>query len=83
MKHEQYLSLGKTNRDRQNIFFSLFDNAPGRKDVDMIRVATIQDSVIGNNKLKKQIEQVLKMRVKKHSLGGDRKSVELKHQQDN
>lgn len=74
IEHEEYLKLGKTKEDRALSYFDLFKCSLGLEDINAIRDGTISNNVIGNNRFKEEIEKMTKIRVKKLTHGGDRKS---------
>jgi len=72
--HELYLRLGRSDQARQEAYRCLFSVNIDAKDLELIRDATQQCIVIGNDSFQEEIAHALKRRVVKHGHGGDRKS---------
>lgn len=78
IEHEQYLQLARTKEDRLLRYLALFENALDSRDIEAIRLGTVKDNVIGNERFKEEIERMAEIRLKKFSHGGDRKSHDFK-----
>lgn len=72
--HDIYLTLGREDEARQEAYRGLFNTTIDAKELELIREATQQCTVIGNEKFQEEIAHALKRRVIKLGHGGDRKS---------
>jgi len=54
--HEAYLALGRDECTRQHAYRQLFDEAPGREDIDGLRAHTLQQKAWGSEHFQRQIE---------------------------
>jgi len=61
--HQNYLTLGDNNRDRQKRYRGLFESAVEEKSLTDIRQATQQNLALGSEKFKAQIETLCQRRV--------------------
>ena len=75
--HEIYLKLGRSDEARQEAYRALFNMSIDVEDLELIREATQQCTVIGNDRFQEEIAQALRRRVVKLGHGGDRKSEEF------
>jgi len=72
--HGLYLGLGDDDLERRRNYAALFAGHIDAAEIAAIRAMTQKDSVLGNDRFREQIAQVLQRRVAKHAHGGDRKS---------
>lgn len=72
--HDIYLRLGRADEIRRDAYRELFNTTIDTKDLEFIREATQQCTVIGNDKFQEEIAHALKRRVVKLGHDGDRKS---------
>lgn len=78
--HEEYLKLGQSDEQRQQVYRALFDNHVSEATLDEIRQATNKAWVLGNGHFKDKIERQLNRRVSPAAKGGDRKSATYRQQ---
>jgi putative transposase len=76
--HPSYLSLGKTDKERQIAYRALFESQIPDHTLKEIRDATNKAWVLGDNRFKKQIEKLTGRRASPLPRGGDRKSKQYK-----
>lgn len=76
-EHELYKRLGATEELRQHAYKSLFKSHLEDDTLNMIRVSTQKNTIIGSSYFQDEIKDMLKRRVIKHTHGGDRKSPEF------
>ncbi len=79
--HICYLSLGQTDKERQGIYKSLFEQHIPAYTIKEIRDATNKAWVLGCDRFKQQIELQTGRRASPQVRGGDRKSVKYKENQ--
>jgi putative transposase len=72
--HALYSQLGESDAQRMAAYASLFDGCLEKEVLTRLRSGKEAGGVIGNNRFREQIEQVLQRRVEKCAHGGDRKS---------
>jgi len=70
--HAEYLSLGKTEYNRQQVYRALFKNHLNEKTLNDIRSATNKAWVLGSDYYKEQIAEKINRAVSPGSCGGDR-----------
>lgn len=76
-QHELYKSLGKCEESCLQAYKALFKSHLENDALDMIRVNTQKNTIIGNSCFQNEIKEMLKRRVSKYMHGGDRKSAEF------
>lgn len=76
--HFCYQSLGKTDKQRQDYYKSLFDSHIPDYTINEISQAVNKAWVLGNDRFMKQIEEQTGQRAQPNKRGGDRKSKEFK-----
>jgi len=74
----EYTQLGSDEMERQANYGQLFDQHLADTDVNEIREATNKAWVLGRDRFKQQIQQLLARRVDPAPRGGDRKSEQFK-----
>ncbi|MFT5425889.1 MAG: putative transposase [Gammaproteobacteria bacterium] len=79
--HDLYLRLGQTIEERAQHYQALFNNHIEHDTVTAIRKAINKDQILGNDKFKEEIEQILKRNINTYEHGEDRKSKTFKHTQ--
>jgi len=79
--HTLYLALGHSTKERAEHYQSLFQAHINPETLEAIREATNKDHVLGNDKFKGEIEQMLKRKLTSYEHGGDRKSEAFKQTQ--
>ncbi len=79
--HALYLALGQSKDERMQNYQALFQAHIDRDTMEVIRKATNKDQVLGNDKFKAEIEQMLNRRINSYEHGGDRKSETFKQVQ--
>ena len=72
--HDVYRRLGRTAANRQRAYRTLHDGATGGVEMKVIRQSTEQDSIIGNDRFREQIEVILDRKLRLQNHGGDRRS---------
>jgi len=72
--HVVYKSLGKDDGSRQSRYCGLFDNHMSKVDIDDIREATNKAWVLGNDRFKAKVEQLIDRQIQAKARGGDRRS---------
>ena len=72
--HPQYAQLGKTAKERQQAYRSLFRGRMSERDLMAIRESTNKAWALGNDRFKAQIEAKTGRRAIPLGRGGDRKS---------
>jgi len=72
--HGLYLGLGDDDLERRRNYAALFAGQIDDTEIAAKRAMTQKDSVLGNDRFREQIAQVLQRRVAKRAHGGDRKS---------
>ena len=72
--HVVYKSLGVDETARQSNYQVLFDSHIPKADIDEIRASTNKAWVLGNDKFKAKIEQMLDRQIVPKQRGGDRRS---------
>ena len=75
--HPEYLRLGKSNETRQAAYRDLFKHYLSEKNITEIREATNKAWVLGNDRFKQRIQELLGRRVEPKARGGDRKSEQF------
>lgn len=78
--HKEYLSLGKTDEERQKNYRGLFRGRMAERDLVAIRDATNKSWVLGSDRFKSQIEIKTGRPTSSLGHGGDRKSTIFKDQ---
>lgn len=73
-RHPIYQALGQTDGERQAAYHSLFNASIDTEDLRRIREGTERGEIIGNERFRAQIAEMLGRRVEKYAHGGDRKS---------
>jgi putative transposase len=73
-RHPIYQALGHTDVERQAAYRSLFNACIDTDDLRRIRESTERGEIIGNERFRAQIAEMLGRRVEKFAHGGDRKS---------
>jgi putative transposase len=76
--HELYLTLGQTVEERAQHYQELFRSHIEDDTLEAIRRATNKNQVLGNERFKEEIEQMLKRKISVYEHGGDRKSETFK-----
>ena len=79
--HTRYLALGQTEVERRETYKSLFQAHIDLDTLETIRNATNKDQVLGNDKFKEEIEQILNRKISLYEHRGDRKSEAFKQTQ--
>ena len=79
--HALYLALGQSMKERTEHYQALFQAHIDPDMLETIRNATNKDQVLGNDKFKAEIEQILNRRITSYTHGGDRKSETFKQTQ--
>lgn len=72
--HWLYERLGQSPDERQLAYAAIFDGYMGDAVLGSIRDGTEKGEVLGSDRFREEVENVLKRRVVRHSHGGDRKS---------
>ena len=72
--HTLYLSLGKTNQNRQATYRAYFESLIPDLTLEQIRIAANKGWVLGNAHFKAQIEKQLGQKLPPFKRGGDHKS---------
>jgi putative transposase len=72
--HPLYLAMGNAPPVRALAYRALFDRHIDSHDLLAIREATETGAVLGNDRFKGQVEEILRCRVNRQPHGGDRKS---------
>ena len=80
-EHPLYRSLGSSPEGRQAAYRALFEHDLDTVVLNIIREATEKGEVIGNDRFRARIEQVLQRQVVHLPHGGDRKSQAFRQQQ--
>jgi putative transposase len=70
-----YQALGADDHQRQSAYQSLFQAHIDDKTLEAIRLATQKGWVLGNDRFKDEIEQLLNRRTRPLPRGGDHRSV--------
>lgn len=78
--HTVYLSLSSSDRERQQMYRQLFQVDIDTDDLNRIRSATQRGEVIGHQRFRDQIADVLARQIEKMPHGGDRKSAQFRKQ---
>ena len=73
--HNRYLALDNSVQARQAAYRDLFRAHFDEKTIVAIRQATQKGWVLGNDRLKDEIEQLIQRRIRPLPRGGDRRSV--------
>jgi len=73
--HALYQALGAQEHQRQSSYRSLFQAHIDDKTLEAIRLATQKGWVLGNDRFKDEIEQLLNKRTRPLPRGGDHRSV--------
>jgi len=76
--HPKYLSLARTNEQRQSVYRGLFEQHIGDRTIEDIRAATNKAWVLGSEFFKAQIEQKTGRPSQARKVGGDRRSEEYR-----
>lgn len=76
--HSCYLSLGKTDKERQESYCSLFEHQIPERTLEEIRNSINKAWALGCDRFKRQIEAQTGQRMTTLSHGGDRKSDKFK-----
>jgi len=76
--HALYRQLGSSDEKRMAAYASLFNGCLDQELLTRVRTGTEAGGVIGNNRFREQIEQVLMRRVEKCTHGGDRRSKQYR-----
>ena len=76
--HALYKILGVNDKDRCDLYRSLFEVDIGQKTTDEIREATNKSWVLGSTYFKEKIENKLNRPMKPRAKGGDRRSENYK-----
>ena len=76
--HYCYLSLGKTDEERQEAYRSLFEHEIPDYTLKEIRQAVNKTWILGDNKFRQQMEAQTGQYISQLSHGGDRKSDKYK-----
>ncbi|CCK78007.1 MAG: hypothetical protein KBT75_02565 [Oleispira antarctica] len=71
--HNEYLKLDKNSEKRQQVYRILFQGLMPELDLNEIRYALQKEWVLGDDRLKRRIEEKIGICRDKH--GGDRKSL--------
>ena len=79
--HQLYMQLGATRETRQSTYRKLFRLHISDQDLDAIRHATNRAWVLGNDRFKCEIEELLNRQASPHERGGDRKSRSFQEKQ--
>ena len=79
--HALYLALGQSKEEQTRHYRALFQIHIEADTLEAIRAAANKDRVLGNDKFKEEIEQMLKRRINAYEHGGDRKSETFKQTQ--
>jgi putative transposase len=72
--HSVYKGLGDSGEERRISYRALFAGHADVAEAGEIRQATARDSILGDDRFRKEIEEALGRRVAKYEHGGDRKS---------
>ena len=75
--HDQYLALDNDAKARQEAYRDLFRAHIDEKTLEEIRQSTQKSWVLGNDKFKDEIEQLIERRTRPLTRGGDRRSLEF------
>lgn len=73
-QHPLYLGLGLSPEERQANYRALFAQEISQEEQKRIVQSTMQDSVLGNDRFRKDIENMLGRKVLVETHGGDRRS---------
>lgn len=73
--HVLYQSLGASGHERQHSYRNLFQTHIDHETLEAIRQATQRGWILGNDRFKDEIEQLLDRRTRPLPRGGDRRSV--------
>lgn len=73
-----YLELGETQQARLNHYRDLFNVPIDTNTIEAVRAAANKDKVLGNDRFKEEIGQMLHRRIDNYTHGGDRKSEKFK-----
>lgn len=76
--HSVFEALGTSRCERQAAYRDLFQARIDDKTLDSIREATQKGRVLGNDRFKDKIEQLLNRRIRPLPRGGDRRSTEFR-----
>ncbi len=76
--HPQYLALGRTRQQRQEVYKDLFKAHVDVKELDHIRAAWQTGTPLGNDHFRKKVEARLKCKVGQARRGRPSKSVSVK-----
>ena len=79
--HDLYLALGSTDTERAQRYRALFKTHISTDAVQSIRTAANKDQVLGNDKFKDEVEEMLNRKIRDYTHGGDRKSDAFKQTQ--
>lgn len=79
--HALYLALGQSVEERAQYYQELFNAHIDSDTLEAIRMAINKGQVLGNDKFKDEIEQMLKHRITPYEHGGDRKSEAFRQTQ--
>lgn len=79
--HHLYLELGQTVEECAQHYQVLFHSHIEHNTLEAIRKATNRDQVLGNDRFKGEVEQMLKRKISVYEHGGDRKSETFKQTQ--
>jgi putative transposase len=74
-EHALYRRLGTRGKERRDRYRALFDHSIGKETLEAIREATNKAWVLGNDRFRAQIEDLVNRRSAPKTRGGDRKSV--------
>ena len=74
-EHELYRCLGQSGRERSHRYHALFDESIGEETLEAIREATNKAWVLGNDRFRARIEDLVNRQTAPKARGGDRKSV--------
>ncbi len=72
--HDLYHKLGQTMEECARNYKALFHSHIEHETLEAIRKTTNKDQVLGNDKFKEEIGQMLKRKITSYEHGGDRKS---------
>jgi putative transposase len=83
-EHTLYRGLGASDEERRHYYRTLFDHCMGKDTLDTIREATNKAWVLGNDRFRARIGDLVNRQTAPKTRGGDRKSVDyLKARQIN
>ena len=77
-QHALYNSLGQNVIQRQGAYLGLFSASIDDSEMESIRESTNKGWVLGNDRFKDQVSDLLGRRVEPRTRGGDRKSKAYK-----